>query len=259
MKNNKITVREFNCSRDGLNIWGQEFIPADNGDKGLPAIIISHPFMVTATYVEHYARIMAQWGYATFIFDFCGGSNASRSDGPTAKMSVFTEAEDLKAVIDYVRNLSVINSREIFLMGCSQGGFVAAIVAAQLKEIVAGLIMFYPALCIPEFCRNGNMLGTRFNPNNIPEIINTWGMRIGRDYVESVMEMDVNDYISAYQGPVLITHGDRDSVVDLRFSVEANKYYPNSELVVIKGGQHGYSPKHDRIALEAVKEFLNKN
>ncbi len=258
MENNEIKVREFNCQRDGLNIWGKEFIPSSNANKSLPAIIISHPFMVTASYVEHYARLMAEWGYATFIFDFCGGGNGSRSDGRTSDMSVFTEALDLGAVIDYVKSLSAINDEEIILMGCSQGGFVSAIVAAQLKEQIAGLIMFYPALCIPEFCRGGNMLGTRFDPNNIPDIINTWGMLIGRVYVESVMDMDVNQYLPAYQGPVLITHGDHDSVVDLRFSVEADKYYHNSELLVINGGQHGYSPKHDRIALESVRKFLSK-
>ena len=44
----------------------------------------------------------------------------------TTEMSVLTETKDLKAVIEYVRNLSYTDSEKILLMGCSQGGFVSA-------------------------------------------------------------------------------------------------------------------------------------
>lgn len=40
-----------------------------------------------------------------------------KSDGKTTEMSVLTETKDLKAVIEYVRNLSYTDSEKILLMG----------------------------------------------------------------------------------------------------------------------------------------------
>lgn len=54
-------------------------------------------------------------------------------------------------------------------MGCSQGGFVSGMTAAQLKEQIRGLIMFYPALCIPDDARKGHMMFSEFDPQNIPD------------------------------------------------------------------------------------------
>ena len=198
---NRATVREFDCIRDKLRIWGRCYLPENINAEPLPAVIISHPFMVTATYVEHYARMLAELGYAAFIFDFCGGSVSSRSDGRTTDMTVFTETDDLLAVLDYVRSMDMIDNGNIFLMGCSQGGFVSAIAARRLQDEIRGLVMFYPALCIPEYTRQGNLIGSRFDPRNIPDVVSTWGMRLGREYIESVMDLDVNEYISAYRGP----------------------------------------------------------
>lgn len=55
-------------------------------------------------------------GYVAFTFDFCGGSAmCGKSDGKTTEMSVLTETKDLKAVIEYVRNLSYTDSEKILL------------------------------------------------------------------------------------------------------------------------------------------------
>lgn len=54
-------------------------------------------------------------GYVAFTFDFCGGSAmCGKSDGKTTEMSVLTETKDLKAVIEYVRNLSYTDSEKFY-------------------------------------------------------------------------------------------------------------------------------------------------
>ena len=56
----------------------------------------------------------------------------SNSDGKNSDMSVITEIRDLESVIEYTQNLEYTDEKEIVLMGCSQGGFVAALTAAKL-------------------------------------------------------------------------------------------------------------------------------
>ena len=76
------------------------------------------------------------------------------------------------AVMDYVRALPYVNKDNIFLMGCSQGGFVSVLVAAKNKYPIKKLCLFYPALCIPDDARAGKMMMAKFDPNNVPELLN---------------------------------------------------------------------------------------
>ena len=52
--------------------------------------------------VKQYAIELANMGYLTYTFDFCGGSVIKgKSDGLTTEMSVLTEVKDLESVLDY--------------------------------------------------------------------------------------------------------------------------------------------------------------
>ena len=124
---------EFTCKRGELNIRGTRFDP----ENATGAAIICHGFMGIRQPLETYARALAGAGYATFTFDFCGGGIGSESDGDTREMTVFTEREDLIAVMDYVRRQT--GREKLVLMGCSQGGAVCALTAAVVPEQVENM------------------------------------------------------------------------------------------------------------------------
>ncbi len=243
----------FECTRDGLTIRGTEYRP--EGDN-LPVAIVCHGFMAFQDTVRQYTKALAKLGYVAYCFDFCGGSvlNKGKSDGATTDMSVLTEVKDLEAVVAYVHSLPYTND-ELFLMGCSQGGFVSALFAAKHPEMVSKLSLFYPALCIPDDARAGKMMFAKFDPNNLPEYINCGPMKLGRCYPADVLEMGPYEEIAPYEGPVLIVHGTKDSIVDLEYSNRAQKTYHNARLEIIEGGSHGFSRKHDAIAIGYLREF----
>ena len=145
----------FSCERDGLTIKGTVFLP--KGKTDCPIAVISHGFMANQMFSQIHAQNLAKMGYAAFCFDFCGGTLVGSSDGDSTDMSVLTEVEDLKAVIEFAKSQSYTDENELVLLGCSQGGFVSAIVAAEMKEEVDALILLYPALCIPDDARSGEM------------------------------------------------------------------------------------------------------
>ena len=251
------TETVFSCKRGNLTVRGTEYRPA--GDN-LPVAIVCHGFMAWQDTVRHYAIELAKLGYCAYCFDFCGGSVLGRgkSDGATTDMSVLTEVQDLEAVIAYVQSLPY-NGSELLLMGGSQGGFVSALVAARQPQRVDKLVLLlFPALCIPDDARAGKMMLAKFDPNHIPEIINCGPMKLGRCYPADVIDMDPIKEISAYPGPVLIIHGTKDSIVKLDYSQQAQKAYPNAQLCVIEGGTHGFSKKHDAIAIARLKEFARR-
>ena len=247
------TESTFECRRATLTIRGTEYRPAGTN---LPIAIVCHGFMAWQDTVRQYCKLLAEIGYCAYCFDFCGGSvlNKGRSDGKTTEMSVLTEVQDLEAVIEYAQGLPY-NGKKTLLMGCSQGGFVSALTAAKHPGLVDKLVLFYPALCIPDDARAGKMMFARFDPQNVPEIVNCGPMKLGQCYVKDVIDMDPIEEIKSYFGPVLIVHGTKDRIVKPDYSRRAQQAYPNAKLHIIEGGTHGFGKKHDAIAMEYLRNF----
>ena len=251
--------RNFECKRGDLTIRGTEYRPEG---ENLPIAIISHGFMAWQDTVRHYAKELARMGYCAYCFDFCGGSvmKKGKSDGKTTEMSVLTEVQDLEAVIGYVQSLPYIGS-ELLLMGCSQGGFVSALVATKHPSLVDKLALFYPALCIPDDARAGKMMFAKFDPKNPPEIINCGPMKLGKCYPADVLNMDPYEKIQGVTCPVLIVHGTADKIVHPDYARRAEATYKATtavQLHIIEGGSHSFSKKHDAIAMGYLRDFAKR-
>ena len=255
---NGINKKEFFCYRNGLKIRGTVFVPSSETD--IPIAIVCHEFMTNRLFAYSYAITLAKSGYAAFCFDFCGGGIVCGSDGDSRDMSVLTEIEDLKSVIDFAKEQRYTSHEPLLLMGCSQGGLVAALTAAELQEEIGGLILQYPALSIPEAARKGEMLWMSFDPDDVPEEMRSGPMRIGRRYATDVMDMDTLPAITRYTGKVLILHGYRDTLVNISGSQKAAEAYEAAgadvSFQIISGGKHIFlNPAHIKMAVNSISEF----
>ena len=207
----KIIKSSFTCQRDNLTIWGTEYRP--EGDC-LPIAIVSHGFMAFQDTVRQYAKAMAEMGYVSYCFDFCGGCVIKgKSDGSISK-----------------------------------------------------LVLFYPALCIPDDARAGKMMFAKFDPDHIPDIIHCGPMKLGKCYVKDVIGIDPYQEIRDFSGDVLIVHGTKDKIVNMEYSKRAYELYLENKgkkdeprvvsFFPLDGGRHGFSKRHDRVAIEHLKQFL---
>lgn len=263
--------KEFTTTREGLKIRGSLFYP--DGGGTYPVVIVSHEFMMNRSTTIGYAKKFAKMGYAAFCYDFNGGGEISQSQGKTTDMSVLTEVKDLKAVIAYALEQPFADGDSLTLMGCSQGGFVSAIVAAEYQEKIKRLILYYPALSIPDDARKGQMIFAKFDPENVPDKLFCGPIILGRQYVTDVLNMDPFSMISKYRGPVLLVHGDFDHIVDHKYSQRAYEAYvaadkaavdsgelesmPQVDFKTIKGGEHMFPvPTHKQDAWNTVVEFM---
>lgn len=257
----KITKSVFSCQRDTLTIRGTEYRPQGNH---LPIAIVCHGFMAFQATVKQYAKILASAGYLTYTFDFCGGSLLKgKSDGSTNEMSVLTEVKDLACVVEYALSKNYSRKSSITLMGCSQGGFVCSLLAAKETYDISKLILFYPAFCIPDDARKGKMMLAKFIPSNPPETIWCGPMKLGKCYVEDVINMDFCNEIKHYKNSVLLLHGTKDSVVDPNYSMKAFEVYKNSNpkrnicFKLIKNGGHSFVGKPNSAAKKELKNFIS--
>lgn len=192
--------QEISCDNNGRNIYGVAYIPPKSGK--LPLVILSHGLGTTHTIMEDYAESIASHGAAAYIFDFCGGSENSKSDGKTTEMSVMTEVSDIEAIMAAAKNWSFVDPNNIVLIG------------DNIRDM-------YPS------------------KDTIPDKFSLFGwVDVGRIYAEDIWDYDPYTEIGNYKKPVLIVHGDKDVIVDISYSDRAVDVYENAKLQVIKGADH---------------------
>jgi len=246
----------FRCERDGLAIRGYVYRESEGR---LPAVILCHGYLGNHRNMRGYAMTAVKAGFAAFTFDFNGGGPLSKSAGRSVDMTVMTEVEDLKSVIAYVKSRDDVDPDRIFLLGASQGGFVSALTAKRLKNEIRGLIMLYPALCIPDDARKGSMIFAHFDPENIPEVIQRVPMLLGGCYPRCVNKWDVYEEIRGYEGPVLLLHGTADRVVNISYSRKAREEYNNIVYRELEGADHGFWGSDEKEVRRMITEFITNN
>lgn len=260
----KVNQIPFQTKRGNMTIRGIAYRRADNVCTKLFPVVICHGFTSDQTRTAPYAEFLAEHGFAAYTFDFIGGGFNTISDGTMEEMTVLTEVEDLKCVIAYLKTQPAIDMKKLVLMGCSQGGFVSGLTAADLQEEIDRLVMIYPALCIPDDARKGSMQILKFDPDNVPEILEAGRLRLSGEYAKSVMNMDAIKEVTRYNGSVLIVHGDADEIVPYHYAEDAFRAYSEKDadqdvqLVRIPGAPHGFGGQDLEIACDAVLEFLQE-
>lgn len=219
-------------------------------------MIVSHGFASCTRDTKKYARVFVDEGFAAVCFDFCM-SGSGKSTGSSLGMSVLTEKADLLNVLDYVKTLDFVDQDHITLAGCSQGGFVSALAAAERENEVERLVMYYPALCIPDDARRGQMINAKFDPDHVPDRLRALFLRLSSKYVLDARELDPFREICTFRKPVLIVHGTKDQLVNISYSRRAAQIYPNCRLVEVEG-DHGFIFSGFAASKRATIEYLRQ-
>lgn len=248
-----VDTQDMSVDTGKHTLFGQLLIPKGISGK-LPTVIVSHGLNSNGQNAKSLVgQSLAMSGFQVYCFDFWGGSLRSKSGGNMWDMTVFTEQDDLNAVIDHIKGLPGTDTDKLFLLGESQGGFVTAITAAARPKDIRAVIEYYPALCIPEDARKRHA-----SVASIPEKEHIGPSIIGRAYNESVLNYDVFHVLPAYTGQVLIIHGDHDQVVDISYGQRAARAYAHAEFVCLPGEIHGFTAEGKKKAAQLSYEFLTR-
>ena len=233
---------------------GDVFIPEE---ESFPLVIFSHGYNGCKDDFRDSANYLMDNGIASITFTFCGSGGRDTSGFGTTNMTLFTEKEDLSAVIDYAKQIKGFNG-SLYLFGGSQGGMVSAMAAEEREADIKGMVLLFPAFCIPDNWNNTNYPVDRYpTPESIPESFDFWGVELGRDFVLTLRDLDIYANMADFQKPVLILHGTNDAIVPISYSQRAAETYPNAELVTYKGEGHGFTSGTMRDVEERLLEFIN--
>lgn len=245
----KVMTEELIIKNGEKDIYGKIYRPEGNGK--FPAVILSHGYNGIHSDFTKECQYFAKNGYIAYAYDFCGGSTRSKSSGKSTDMTIFTEKEDLLAVFDYISAMPETDPAQVYLFGGSQGGLVTALATEERADKVKGVILYFPALNIPDDWRRNYP-----SVDAIPDVVDFWGLKLGKNFFVSMREFDTFKNIGNFQKNVLIIHGDKDNIVPLSCSEKAITIYPNAELLVLPGEGHGFSPAGVQTAMGKALEFM---
>ncbi|WP_119326731.1 alpha/beta fold hydrolase [Companilactobacillus musae] len=246
---------DVEIKRDGLTLRGTYTKPQT--DK-FDLVILMHGFtsdrgMNPDQLLYQLAKRFADKGLATLRFDFNGHG---QSDGKFEDMTVLNEISDGKAILDYARSLQGVGN--IYLLGHSQGGVVASMIAGYYHEKIAKLILLAPAATLKDDALKGSTQGYTYDPQNIPDkLAIKKSLTLGGFYLRTAQTLPIYEVASQYRGPVCLIHGLKDTVVDKVASQRYDDCYLNSNLHLLKDADHGFTLGNSRTkALDLATKFI---
>ena len=224
------------------------------GEK-CPVVIIMHGLMMRKEFIllKKLADRLQLIGIASIRFDFNGHG---KSEGEFQNMTVPIEIDDARSVLDYATKLDFIEN--VSLMGHSQGGVVASMLAGQLgDDKIKSMVLMAPAAVFKDQAIEGNTLGVPFNPHDIPEYVSAYGRKIGRMYLKTAQDLPIYETAAKYEGAVCIIQGKKDDLVPYRYAEKYSEIYKNCELHLLYNEVHLFGYDMD-LAINIATGFFDK-
>ncbi len=239
-------------SRD-VTLTGILTVPQNDQEK-YPIAILTHGFMGDTRDTNHLAEYLGKHGIVALQINLMGSGT---SGGLYVDSDFTTQPDDILNALAYAKTLDVVDTKNIFLVGKSQGGFDSGLAALQCEEEINGLCMWFPALCIPDDFRSGKVMTKTFDVNDIPDsVVMREGYEVSKGMIEQAMAMHIEEIFPNFSKDVLIIHGEKDPIVNISYSLQIAPLYPHATLIIIPKGVHGFSGQNELDALAYTYTFI---
>lgn len=126
----------FTFPKEGNNFPAVVLITGSGWEDRDETIFNHKPFLVIADY-------LTRKGFAVLRFDDRGGG---ASTGDATKATTLDFVKDVEAAVDYLKTRKEVNQNKIGLIGHSEGGMIAPIVATERKDIAFIILLAGPGL-----------------------------------------------------------------------------------------------------------------
>lgn len=199
-------------SEDGTKLHGWFIQNHGDGRKG--TVVYSHGNAGAIGYHLGFITWASNAGYQILIYDYRG---FGKSEGSVKRKGI---VEDVNAAIKYAKSRKDVDPKKIFSFGHSLGGAKSvAALSGEKGEDVAGVISF---------------AGFSSYQKIAQKMVGEMALNLVTD------ELSPRDFIAGISPtPLLIVHGDQDSVVPVEHGRELfKKAKEPKKIIEVKGGSH---------------------
>ena len=242
----------------GSQVHSLVYVPRDAaaGRVRAPLVVCCHGLGESGLRVAGIAQRFATAGAVAVVPSFRGGG--APTAGSMTGMSVLTELADLEAVLDAAGAWPFVDAGRTALFGRSQGGLVAVLAAARRPTRMSALVLWYPALRLPQTTRArfGSVSSGSAIPQTFTHRVDGRDVTLGRRYAVDAWSLDVDAELARLRVPVLLVHGEQDADVPISVSENAARLLPDARLVRIPGAAHGFGDERFADAVARTEVFL---
>jgi len=239
-----IIIEKVEC-KSGDDVLRGVLTRPGSGEKP-PVVIMLHGFLADRD--EHYgifeklAKRLASNGIASVRFDFGG---TGKSDGHIGEMSIMTELDDARAILEYVKNIECVDGNAVSAVGMSLGGVVLSLLAAEDESGIRSICIWAPA---------GRVTDDLRYMAELPEIFS--GTIIGETFIRGMRGLDFFEDAAGYGGNVMLVYGNEDGMLDEYYIGKYEKLYPGAGEKVVYGAGHLFKDGYAAEVVEATAAFF---
>lgn len=249
----------FYKSKDGFKLCGIFLTP----EKTRGYVLLAHGITVNKNEWDNFyvdvAQELYKKGFASMRFDFRGHGESS---GEQEEMTIIGEALDVSASIGQISKRWAGN---ISIIGMSFGAGPSIIYSAKEKNKINCMVLLCPVLdYVATFLRPMVPWGKEnFNKRKF-EYLDKKGFllldgeyKLGAKVIEEFKVIKPLELFKEINLPILVMHGDKDSMVPFKVSKKYGKPNKKSQFIAIRNANHGFIDANDETG-KSSKSVQNK-
>jgi len=254
---NKPGVEYLSLTCGGLKLSG---LWEKKSKQPAPVVIMLHGFggdmwVHPDSWFQHLSDRFTEAGLATLRFDFNGHG---QSEGRFCDMTLYNEIESAAAFLQYA--LSREDVTEVYLLGHSQGGVVAGMLAGYYHDVISKLAMLAPAASLKTDAQTGRCMAGRFDPRHIPSAVDVGnGKIVGGLYFRTAQTLPIYEVTQQYHGDALVVLAGKDYVVSPGGVAHYADVMPKARLLVKPTLDHGLGGEEHAQAMDEIASFFLGN
>lgn len=193
------------------------------------------------------AKLLANDGINSIMMSFAG---CQGSDEDFINYTLTNNLNDIETCYKYMLDNYNIDTKHIGIVGYSMGGRLASIFVDKHKEVNS--LVLWAGYCTQGFggdyflgCKVSEML----NEASVKGYCNFYNafdgetLKMNKQLLDDIVDYDIYDCLSNYEGNAFVVHGDKDITVDLNIGLKAYELLERTsykDILIIKDADHGF-------------------
>lgn len=258
------TSEDILVHADGYEIPATLTLPKGEPGVKYPAVVMCHGNGSTRHEAgggyDLLAPELAKAGIASIRFDYIGNGD---SKGDYIDFTLSKGVEDANTCLEYLKTLDTIDTERVGIMGWSQGGGIALVVASKndaYKSVLTWAGAMYDGSINEEQYAIAKEKGYY-------EVEYGWrdSLKQSPAYYEDKMTFVVASAVPLIKAPILAINGSKDDVVvpETAQKIIDLAVNPNSQALILEGADHTFNiftgdlTKFNELMAKTIEWFVN--
>jgi dipeptidyl aminopeptidase/acylaminoacyl peptidase len=253
-------------------------ITVTNGDRAVPATVVvpdgTGPFPAVVMNhghgggrqegggFERLANALAKAGIVTIRMDFAGTGD---SKAPWTDQSLSSMISDSNASLAYLLANYPVDPARLGILGYSMGGRIALTIAQSPDSPYKAVGLLAPSanpgkglllLLAGSEAEYERLYAEAKGEKGYADYTTQYGQKqqLSLKWFDELLASSPLDGISAYKGPMIVVHGDKDVTILPAENEAVVAAYPKASIVLVPEADHGYGFYSDQPAVSALVE-----